>query len=558
MRKSVAHTACALLVAMSSAPVLAVDLEPIRVQSRVGEPLRAEIAVTDAAGVAAMVARQPGAAAYARSGVSRGSRVLDDLRFAVVEGQAGQWTIRITSAQPVQEDFLTFLVELDWGDDRIVREFSVALPGDVGPASRTARGMAEGRAEPGVDATGLIERPVAAPAEIVETVEPPEAQDVVDPAAVVFDSTPADPVATDAIALVDPATPAQVPELPADAEGPAAATEAAPVPPVPLASSSRPPATRAPQPPIQEAVTAAIPLVTPARRTQAVPQAARASATPPASRPAASPSPVPVQPPGVAAGTVGPVASGSTLTAIAARVVSADVPTEAALVGLLLANPDAFADGNINRLRQGATLRVPSPVALAAIDPARAREVVALQETLWETPDNAAAREALQTALAAIQATPAAPAAAQAAARPVAPPRLEILPETPPPSDTPLTAAGAGGSAANAPDGEAAAARALEVQHLERRVTQLERLNEEQRALIAMQNAAISKAQRYMEPGSAAGVWNLGIGWLWLGLAAALGVSGVWFAMRRKRRRTRPLLPAHSPATDEAGQRARE
>ncbi len=50
------------------------------------------------------------------------------------------------------------------------------------------------------------------------------------------------------------------------------------------------------------------------------------------------------------------------------------------LVALLQANPDAFVGGNVNRLRVGAVLQMPSPAEAAKIDAAQARETLQEQQ----------------------------------------------------------------------------------------------------------------------------------------------------------------------------------
>ena len=50
------------------------------------------------------------------------------------------------------------------------------------------------------------------------------------------------------------------------------------------------------------------------------------------------------------------------------------------LVALLQANPDAFVGGNVNRLRAGAVLQMPSPAEAAKIDAAQARETLQEQQ----------------------------------------------------------------------------------------------------------------------------------------------------------------------------------
>ena len=73
-----------------------------------------------------------------------------------------------------------------------------------------------------------------------------------------------------------------------------------------------------------------------------------------------------------------------TLWSIAATVrPDASVSMEQAMLGLLEANPDAFYDQNINNLKAGHILRVPSREEMAAVGAAEALSEVRRQNSLW-------------------------------------------------------------------------------------------------------------------------------------------------------------------------------
>ena len=55
------------------------------------------------------------------------SSALTDLRFAVERRGKGKSVLRVTSARPVNEPFLDFLVELTWPSGRLVREYTFLL-----------------------------------------------------------------------------------------------------------------------------------------------------------------------------------------------------------------------------------------------------------------------------------------------------------------------------------------------------------------------------------------------------------------------------------------------
>ena len=106
-----------------------------------------------------------------------------------------------------------------------------------------------------------------------------------------------------------------------------------------------------------------------------LPPQAAASAPATASAPAAS---APAAP---AAGEYGPVKRGDTLRKIADGVRPQGVTIEQTLVGLFRSNKDAFIDNNMNRLRTGKVLRVPTQQELAALPQPEATNEIRVQTT---------------------------------------------------------------------------------------------------------------------------------------------------------------------------------
>ena len=76
-------------------------------------------------------------------------------------------------------------------------------------------------------------------------------------------------------------------------------------------------------------------------------------------------------------------ASGDTAWDIAARLTDDETSVQQMMLALLRYNPEAFVDGNINRLRSGYVLRVPSAEEARAIDAQTAIAQVDQQNTLW-------------------------------------------------------------------------------------------------------------------------------------------------------------------------------
>ncbi|MDR7193788.1 type IV pilus assembly protein FimV [Luteimonas terrae] len=193
-------------------PVLALGLGRIEVRSHQGQPLLAEIPIvsSDPAELRQLQARLASPETFARIGLEPPRGVVSDLQFNVALDRSGRPVIRVTSAAPVTQEALTFLVEVDWGQGRLVREYSalVAVPDTVAaPAQPTIQA-------PVVAPAPSIVRPPAAAAPVQAPPPPPQQA-----------AAPTEPPpASDAIATAPPPPP---PPTPAPAPTPALAAPAA-------------------------------------------------------------------------------------------------------------------------------------------------------------------------------------------------------------------------------------------------------------------------------------------------------------------------------------------
>ena len=160
--------------------------------------------------------------------------------------------------------------------------------------------------------------------------------------------------------LDPPASRREAPAPPATAQAGAAPS------PVPQATAPSRPAVPAPQP------RAEAPAPSPA--------AAPAPAAPPAARPqrpATASAPAPATPSGAAESVV--VRPGDTAGRLAGAYRPAGVSLDQMLVAMMRANPDAFIRGNVNRMKSGAVLDIPSEAQARATPPAEARQIIAAQ-----------------------------------------------------------------------------------------------------------------------------------------------------------------------------------
>ena len=149
-----------------------------------------------------------------------------------------------------------------------------------------------------------------------------------------------------------------------------------------------PPVAQAPAAPPAPAVATAPVFSAPVAAAPAAPRPQRPAPAPipaPAPTPAAervAKAPPPPSPTATAGGSAGDtylVRPGDTLTRIASRTRQGTVSLDQTLVSLYRGNPQAFVGDNMNRLKAGALLKVPTAETAAAVDSSEARQVIQAQ-----------------------------------------------------------------------------------------------------------------------------------------------------------------------------------
>jgi len=414
----------ALSLALGSTSAFALGLGQIEVTSALNQPLAAEIPVlsTLSGETDGLVVRLAPPEALARVGLPMPTGVAANLEFALDTNSRGQTIIRVTTPGKVNDPFVSFLLEVDWGQGKILREYTVLLD----PPTMTR-----------VYAAPVASTPVSEP--LPSALEPlPE------------------PLAEDA---------------------PPAMTEPTP--------ESEPAATFEPVPePEPEVVAEAPPMAEPEPEPLAEPE--------PEPVPEPEPAPAPAR-----GDTYGPVAAGETLWSIAqyARP-DESVSMNQMMLALLHANPDAFIDQNINRLKKGAILRIPGneeALAVAAVD---AAERVREQMQAW--------REASAPVVQPAEPEPTETSTSrQVATAPAIPDsRLELVP---PKGDATATSAQSGASVAGegrelraelARSREEASTLSQENVELKSRVGELEKIQQDGNRLIELKDSELAAAQR--------------------------------------------------------------
>ena len=448
-------------LALLSNAALALGLGEIKVKSQPGQPLLAEIPIisSEQGELEQLRARLASPTTFERVGLPRPQGLVNELDFSVALDEAGRPVVRVTSRTPVDVPAVNFLIEVDWGQGRLVREYSalVSAPGTLAAASRP-----------------VIDAPVAAPTDTI--------------------ARPVQPV----MATPPESVPAERTPLPAPPRAPA---------PAPVAAA-----------------------------------------------------PAPQVAPGDA---LAPVRRGQSLSQVAAPLARAQGYTlDQAMVALLRANPEAFINGNINLLKQGAVLRVPESAEAQTIREDEAAALVRSQIAEWRR-----ARAPIPQPAAVVEPAAAATTAPQAPrTAPVADARLEIAPAAAGTSgsgtQSGVSAGGEGEMLANEQlqqSKEDLAAREAEVQELRSQVAELEKLKAQQEKLLAMKDSDLAAAQQRLAQGSG-GEGGVPV-WAWAGFALLFVGALAWgFAQRRQRIAPAPVprnpVFGHAPADSRAAELA--
>jgi pilus assembly protein FimV len=311
-----AYLACLAFSSMT----FATGLGSINVTSGLGQPLKAEIEMVavDKADRASISAKLASADAFKNAGIDY-PYSLPKLKFEVINRDSANPSIRVTTSQPVNDPFVTLLLEVNWSSGKLLREYTFLLD----PVDFKA---VEPKAEVVTPIAPVVVAPVAAPAPAPEVapVASEPAPVVVAPEIAVTPVTSA-PVATQAAEPVAETTaPA---EIAARASAEAAPAEVAPI--------------------AQEPVAAASVAQTKLGAEQVT------------------------------------VSRGDSLSKIALLHKPAEVSLERMLVAMYRANPDAFVNKNMNRLRTGKVVRLPDATELDAVQQKEASREVRAQVADW-------------------------------------------------------------------------------------------------------------------------------------------------------------------------------
>ena len=120
--------AIAAASALSSGMAQALQLGEMTLKSKLNQPLAVEIELLDVGGLTASEITPSLASdqAFVDAGVDR-QAFLNDLTFTPVINPSGRSVVRVTSSKPLPDSYVRFLLQVQWPNGRLMRDYSVLL-----------------------------------------------------------------------------------------------------------------------------------------------------------------------------------------------------------------------------------------------------------------------------------------------------------------------------------------------------------------------------------------------------------------------------------------------
>ncbi|HFB67285.1 MAG TPA: hypothetical protein ENJ60_17245 [Aeromonadales bacterium] len=127
IRKASPWVIAGCMLGLNSA-AYALGLGEIKLHSNLNQPLNAEIRLLSAESLSKeqIIANLAKASEFERAGVEH-NFFLHQLRFRPVFNKDGSVYIKVTTREPVKEPFLDFLLEVNWPNGRVMREYTLLL-----------------------------------------------------------------------------------------------------------------------------------------------------------------------------------------------------------------------------------------------------------------------------------------------------------------------------------------------------------------------------------------------------------------------------------------------
>ena len=132
--------AIAAASALSSGMAQALQLGEMTLKSKLNQPLSVEIELLDVGGLSAseITPSLASSQAFVDAGVDR-QAFLNDLTFTPVVNPNGRSVVRVTSTKPLPDSYVRFLLQVQWPNGRLMRDYSVLLdPAKFDPSTPAA------------------------------------------------------------------------------------------------------------------------------------------------------------------------------------------------------------------------------------------------------------------------------------------------------------------------------------------------------------------------------------------------------------------------------------
>nr|WP_314568310.1 FimV/HubP family polar landmark protein [uncultured Pseudomonas sp.] len=142
--------AIAAASALSSGMAQALQLGEMTLKSKLNQPLAVEIELLDVGGLTAseITPSLASSQAFVDAGVDR-QAFLNDLTFTPVVNPNGRSVVRVTSSKPLPDSYVRFLLQVQWPNGRLMRDYSVLLdPAKFDQSASTAAAPAPRVAAP--------------------------------------------------------------------------------------------------------------------------------------------------------------------------------------------------------------------------------------------------------------------------------------------------------------------------------------------------------------------------------------------------------------------------
>lgn len=149
----------ALIAAVWCTQAFALGLGDITIHSALNQKLNAEIELLETRGMSEseIVAQLASTEDFKRVGIER-FFFLTALQFHVEMRDQDHAVLRVTSAQPITEPYLNFLVQVIWPNGRLLKEYTVLLDPPTYKEQPAPAVASPGRSDPGGGPAGRVER----------------------------------------------------------------------------------------------------------------------------------------------------------------------------------------------------------------------------------------------------------------------------------------------------------------------------------------------------------------------------------------------------------------